>query len=131
MDIVGLIKASYQDYGTIISETWFNYISWEIKNSVSFEKSMKNGSVLIISFSECSANCIDSFLPLRVFALFVLFLLLLILCIARQMQIVCSLFLESKVVCMSINLRREYCRYVIRISFKPTHSDSAPGVTTF
>lgn len=41
MDIVGLIKASYKDYGSIISETWFNYISWELKNSVSFEKSMK------------------------------------------------------------------------------------------
>lgn len=50
MDIVELIKSSYKDYGMIMTESWFEYISWEIKNSVSkfvgtkekYKFSMKN-----------------------------------------------------------------------------------------
>ncbi|XP_055841817.1 neuropathy target esterase sws isoform X2 [Episyrphus balteatus] len=33
MDIVGLIRSSYRDYGTIFSDTWIHYISLEIRTT--------------------------------------------------------------------------------------------------
>ena len=35
MDIVGLVKKSYSDYGTIIADSWYTYICEELRENVS------------------------------------------------------------------------------------------------
>lgn len=36
MDIVGLIKKSYQGYGSLISDSWYALLKENVKNNVSF-----------------------------------------------------------------------------------------------
>lgn len=35
MDIVGLVKRSYSDYGTILKDSWYTIIAEELRNNVS------------------------------------------------------------------------------------------------